>query len=401
MRVAGMHIRAAAFAAAAVLCALPGAAAPVRPVRQVSPAVLVGIYADRGVGESPKASRDYARDLLITLKSIDPSCRPKLVSSRDIRRGALRSLEVMVFPGGSGEGQWRSLGKRGGEMVRAFVRRGGGYVGICAGAYLARSPWPGRKEKVLALTPLVLADGGAGWDRGAGIVAVAVAPAGRDILPELAGIDTVFSHYRSGPVLVPLEENGADEIDELMTFVSDLVQPGAAGTGTKGRSFMFRSRFGRGTVVLSSGHPEATPGLRWLLPRMVTLAAGKGNRDCAPALVGASKIRREILYTPERREEEELLADILQKFRDYDGDTLCGAIDGLMEMHSRRVYRLLAPLLSHESPAVRKSAAAAVGFCEYFPALPEVRGALKRENSADVAVELEKALRILESGHEP
>ncbi|MBN1534460.1 MAG: hypothetical protein JXA20_17430 [Spirochaetes bacterium] len=396
----GARIRpiAAALAAAAILCAPSRGSVQSRTGRPVSPLLRVGIYADRGVGDSPKDARDYAGELLATLRSIDPQCRARLVRSRDIRRGALRSLEVLVFPGGSGEGQLRSLGMRGAKMVRAFVRRGGGYVGICAGAYLARSSWPGRKERVLGLVPLVLADGGLGWDRGAGIVAVSVSPAGGELLPELDGIGTVFSHYHNGPVLVPPAANHTGGIDELMTFITDIARPGSAGTGTRGRPFLLRSRFGKGTVILASGHPEATPGLRWLLPRMVTLAAGKVNRRYPASLMETSKIRGEIIMTPERLEEEGILLDICAKHRDYDGETVCGAIAGLMEVHSRRVCRLLPPLLIHESAAVRKSAAAALGFSEYFPGLSAVRRALGHEVSPDVAAELEKALNILASG---
>jgi hypothetical protein len=42
-----------------------------------------------------------------------------------------------MFTGGSGSAEAGGLGEKGREEVRTFVREGGGYVGICAGAYLA------------------------------------------------------------------------------------------------------------------------------------------------------------------------------------------------------------------------------------------------------------------------
>ena len=54
-----------------------------------------------------------------------------------IRAGCLDEYDVLIQPGGSGSRQGKTLGEEGREKIRAFVRNGGGYLGICAGAYLA------------------------------------------------------------------------------------------------------------------------------------------------------------------------------------------------------------------------------------------------------------------------
>lgn len=43
----------------------------------------------------------------------------------------------MMFPGGGGTTQAKSLQQAGCAQVERFVARGGGYVGTCAGAFLA------------------------------------------------------------------------------------------------------------------------------------------------------------------------------------------------------------------------------------------------------------------------
>ena len=45
-------------------------------------------------------------------------------------------FDVLVFPGGSGNGQATALGESGLAAVRAFVTAGGGYIGTCGGAFL-------------------------------------------------------------------------------------------------------------------------------------------------------------------------------------------------------------------------------------------------------------------------
>jgi glutamine amidotransferase-like uncharacterized protein len=47
-----------------------------------------------------------------------------------------KDYHVLVFPGGSGNGQAKELGGAGLAAVRAFVAAGGGYIGTCGGAFL-------------------------------------------------------------------------------------------------------------------------------------------------------------------------------------------------------------------------------------------------------------------------
>ena len=59
-----------------------------------------------------------------------------VVSSQDIRNGALENYDILICPGGSGS-PLNGLGSMGADKVQDFVRRGGGYLGICAGALYA------------------------------------------------------------------------------------------------------------------------------------------------------------------------------------------------------------------------------------------------------------------------
>ena len=59
------------------------------------------------------------------------------VSGRDIKRGVLRNFDVLILPGGNGPLYWNDLGKQGKEAIQDFVYQGGGYFGICEGAYRA------------------------------------------------------------------------------------------------------------------------------------------------------------------------------------------------------------------------------------------------------------------------
>jgi 4-amino-4-deoxy-L-arabinose transferase-like glycosyltransferase len=60
-----------------------------------------------------------------------------LLNAEEIRQGKLSGFDVVLFPGGSGTVTKKLLGHEGLNQVIQFVQSGGGYVGICGGAYLA------------------------------------------------------------------------------------------------------------------------------------------------------------------------------------------------------------------------------------------------------------------------
>lgn len=63
------------------------------------------------------------------------------LTPEDIIEGKLKRFDVLLIPGGFAQNTLDALGQTGAERVRAFVRSGGGYVGICAGAYLGCKGW--------------------------------------------------------------------------------------------------------------------------------------------------------------------------------------------------------------------------------------------------------------------
>ena len=64
-------------------------------------------------------------------------CTVSEVTAEQVLAGALRDADVLYVPGGSVACQQRVLGSEGFTEIMSFVQRGGGYVGICAGALLA------------------------------------------------------------------------------------------------------------------------------------------------------------------------------------------------------------------------------------------------------------------------
>src|SRR4051794_6360903 len=104
------------------------------PAANAQEPIRVAVYDDAGVSKN--------LDALLQVLARHPDLRVKHVKAADIRAGVLSDIDVLLHPGGSGGGQGKALEDGGRDKVRDFVQKGGGYVGICAGAYLATRDYP-------------------------------------------------------------------------------------------------------------------------------------------------------------------------------------------------------------------------------------------------------------------
>lgn len=176
------------------------------------------------------------------------------VKGEEIAGGILaKNFDVVVFTGGSGTGQGVALGEQGRENVRSFVREGGGYLGICAGAYLACSEfsWGVGVLDATTVSPK--------WRRGHGIVEMEITEAGEEISGLPAKIHEV--RYQNGPILMPLGREDIPPYETVAFFRTELAENDSPEGIMVDSPAIVRGSFGRGRVVVSSPHPESTDGL--------------------------------------------------------------------------------------------------------------------------------------------
>jgi glutamine amidotransferase-like uncharacterized protein len=83
-----------------------------------------------------------------------------LKDSESIDDGTFRDCSILCVPGGDIYQYANDISSSGKESIRDFVRNGGGYIGICGGAYLASEKviWQGHQ---LQMTPLGIFAGSA------------------------------------------------------------------------------------------------------------------------------------------------------------------------------------------------------------------------------------------------
>ncbi|TWU49060.1 BPL-N domain-containing protein [Rubripirellula reticaptiva] len=220
--------------------------APAVDAKADSNTVCVGVYIDEGAGPS-------VNDLLSVLGNFKGVSVTRLTAD-DIRSGKLAELDLVMHPGGSGSAQGRHLGDNGREAIRNFVQDGGGFVGICAGAYFATSHYPWS----LNILDAKVVDT-KHWNRGNGTVDIALTDAGNRLLR--TKVQKLAIHYAQGPLLAPGNRPDIEDYQIVAAFETEIAKNGAPVGVMKGTTAIAEGKYGSGCVICFSPHPEMTSGL--------------------------------------------------------------------------------------------------------------------------------------------
>ena len=249
---------------AALYLDMPDEQSRTKPPQQESskpkPKLTVALYEGKGTGGvSEKLLNLLEKQSNLTIRS---------VTEEDIREGKLTGCDVLIQPGGGGGVQGRALGEEGRQKIREFVSAGGGYVGVCAGAYLATCEY----EWSLNILDAKVVDR-QHWDRGFGTVKLSLTPSGR----EFFGVDRelLSIYYHQGPLLAPADNPDVPDYDNLAKFETGVSKNGAPPGIMRGCTAIASGTYHKGRVICFSPHPELTKGQEHLLERAIQWAVAR------------------------------------------------------------------------------------------------------------------------------
>ncbi|MCK4345137.1 MAG: hypothetical protein KAX05_07600 [Bacteroidales bacterium] len=315
---------------------------------------------------------------------IDEKISPVEISPKDIMVGKLNELDALIFPGGSGSKEFNSLGQQATELVHKFTHDDGkGLIGICAGGFLL-STTPGYPS--LEIFPESdIRDGY--YDRGRGLIAFHLNEQGKEIFPELENLDTLYVQYYDGPIF-KFPESSSSNI--LGSFYSDVAShPGYPHGITPGKLVFATSEYGKGKVFISVGHPEATAGMRWMVPRMARWVTGNELVPYPEKLVRPEINKKEILYTDDLVKFEK--KNFWNLFHEEDSMVI-NSLKNLYTIRSRPSIRWSIGLLRHQSWEVRLHAAEYLLETEYTNAIPDMEAVVQNEENQEHRETLRKIL---------
>ncbi|OJJ46587.1 hypothetical protein ASPZODRAFT_16339 [Penicilliopsis zonata CBS 506.65] len=169
---------------------------------------------------------------------------------------------LLVIPGGADLGYCRSLNGEGNRKIERFVRRGGAYLGFCAGGYYGSKRCEfevGDKtmqvvgDRELPFFPGICRGGafpGFVYHSEAGARAAEL-KVSKEVLNQGAVPDTFRSYYNGGGVFVDAQLYADKGVEVLASYTEELnVHPG------EGAAAVVYCKAGDGAAILTGPHPE-------------------------------------------------------------------------------------------------------------------------------------------------
>lgn len=248
--------------------------APEIPVNLNDPQFIdVALYTGEGAAQ--------ARTKLLETLRAKSNVRVHERTAEQIRQGQLAGMEIVLHPGGSGGGQGRALGEVGRKAVREFVADGGGYIGICAGAYLATSHY----DWSLHILDAHVIDR-EHWARGTGTVDIALSDDAKDFFN--TDKETAAVRYANGPLLGPGNNEKLADFESLAIYRGEIAKNGAPTGVMPGTTAIAKGDYEKGKVVCFSCHPESSDGQQFMLHEAIEWVATKRPNETTPSPVGSN-----------------------------------------------------------------------------------------------------------------
>lgn len=234
----------------------------IRPLLSLAVLIAAASSLSAGSGKKKIALYDDAGSGGAGIPSVqrilDSEVKLDTVTADQIRAGGLAGYDAVIFTGGSGSKQSESLQPAGIDEVRKFVENGGGYMGICAGAYLACDGFSWSAHMLNAKTVSQK------WRRGKGNVEMELTEEGKKILGEFQ--EPLLIKYNNGPI-IKVAGNDLPDFVPLAYFRTEMAENGTPAGVMVNSPAIVASTFGKGRIITISPHPEQTDGLAEMVKR--------------------------------------------------------------------------------------------------------------------------------------
>ncbi len=201
-----------------------------------------------------------------------PDVELHLLDGKDLGKGELNALDLLVMPGGNSTTQWKSiLSANGGEKLKAYVRDGGKYFGTCAGMALVLN-----ERHRFPMLPFHSALG-----KTPGGMAARIALT-KEASEQFGVPEDVMVPYLNGPIVVPGPIIGGASCEVLGCFNCEFSQNGLIKVPMDQTPAILRGRYGEGELFVTNCHPELTTSTHPIVIGGIKMLTGRTIRLVYP-----------------------------------------------------------------------------------------------------------------------
>ena len=317
---------------------------------------------------------------IIEALKIDGDIVAVTLTEEDILRSELENIDVLMFPGLDLEELNDSANAQVVEVIRKFaIERGKGIIGICGGNNIfSKLDNDCETLNMLGIKNIQMRKS----NRTPGIIKVDLSNSGSDIFPEMNDSLGAFIDYHGDLVFV-VDSNSNPDLKNIVHHVyEENTQP-----------LFVTLNMGKGKVFLAASHPESTPGMRWMLPRMVRWVMGRELVAYNNLVTQPEYFKNEILYNKEYTNRFEYLINQLDERRKKDRLL---ALDELQNKYPWFAAEKVRQMLSDNNAEVRLRVAKYLTEIGYTIAIDDLDNAIHKERNKKNKAKLKEYLNNLE-----
>lgn len=343
----------------------------VKKVQLSEETIAVGIYKPTGVEVS---NIQYIAEAI----NIDAGIVYVTLNDADVLKSKLENIDVVVFPELKNGEQIIAFDDEIEDIFKDFIiKKGKGALGFCNGAGILTNSDENGSLKLIDVKIIE------NIDKKNGLIDFNLTEEGVEMFPELRDMEQVFVNYNSD-VSFEIKNEMKDEMHILGNRI----------VNEKQFPIFVASKCGSGKLFLTAAHPETTPGMRWMIPRMIRWVYGKD-----PVWYDKNIVRPEI-YNNQIILDEEFLTkvdELKSKLMNGGKSEKLMAMDEMQNYYPWLAAKEVKELLFEKSSEVKIRAAKYLVDIEYTYALKDIENAIKKVRNRKVKEQLTEYRNLLDS----
>ncbi len=333
--------------------------------------IAVGIYKATGF-EYPNI--EYIAEAI----KIDGGIVYVTLTDTDVLKTKLENIDVIIFPGMLNGQKIEKFDDEIADIFKNFISKGKGAIGICNGGGIFINT---QDCQSLGLVNIELKENSLS-NFNTGLIKFKLSEQGVKLFPELENLDNLIIDFNQGPEI------------KILDTISDINVLGEIAHAEVNFPMIITSKHGKGKIIITNANPESTPGMRWMIPRMVRWSINKKFISYNNNVFRPDLLVNEVNLDNELKSKIEKL---LIQLDEGKKDEIISAMDELQEIYPWIAAEKVRSLLIEKNDDIKLRAAKYLVDIEYTIVIDDLKKLIKSERRKKVKEQLMAFFNELEN----